>query len=78
MNIVRDVLAELFGMFLGDARLAGSILVVVAVCAALIDIAGVTPLVAGLVLLTGCLVVLVGAVLTAARRQQADRAAGSS
>lgn len=77
MTILKDVLAELFGMFVADARLTMAILVVVATSAGLIDIAGVAPLVGGSVLLTGCLCVMVAAVLWSARREAArsDRVA---
>jgi hypothetical protein len=69
MTILRDVLSELIGMFLGDARLSAAILAVVAAAAAVIDLAGASPLVGGLVLLVGCPAVMVGAVLRAARRR---------
>jgi hypothetical protein len=44
---------------------------VVATAAALIDLGDVPPLIGGGVLLVGCLVVLIGAVVRAARRQRA-------
>lgn len=71
MTILKDVVAELFGMFVGDARLTAAVLLVVAVAAALIDLGHVPPLIGGGVLLVGCLVVLVAAVARAARRQKA-------
>lgn len=71
MTILRDVLAELFGMFVGDARLTAAVIVVVGVVAAMIDLGDVPPLIGGCVLLVGCLVVLIGAVVRAARRQRA-------
>jgi len=71
MTILRDVLAELFGMFVGDARLTAAVIVVVGVVAAMIDLGDVPPLIGGGVLLVGCLVVLIGAVLRAAHRQRA-------
>lgn len=67
MTILKDVLAELFGMFLGDARLSAAILVVVAVAAGVIRLAGAPPLLGGAILLAGCLAVMIGAVLRAAR-----------
>ncbi|MEQ8862254.1 MAG: hypothetical protein RIC54_02470 [Thalassobaculum sp.] len=69
MTILRDVLAELISMFVGDALLTATVLVVVGFAAALIDLGSVTPLVGGGVLLVGCLVVLASAVARAARRQ---------
>lgn len=50
MTILGDILAELIGMLLGDARLSAAILVVVAAAAALTDLAGAEPLVGGGVL----------------------------
>ncbi|MBK45979.1 MAG: hypothetical protein CMN20_11875 [Roseovarius sp.] len=70
MTILKDVLAELFGMFVGDARLTAAVLVVVAASAALIDLAGVAPILGGGALLAGCLAVLVAAVLRTARRKK--------
>lgn len=70
MNILKDVLAELFKMFVSDARLTAAILAVVAVTAALIKGASLSPLVGGAVLLFGCIAVLVMAV----RREAQNRA----
>jgi hypothetical protein len=69
MTILQDVVAELIGMFVGDAGLSLAILAVVAVTAGLIEIAQIEPLVGGGVLLFGCLAVLIGAVHRGARRQ---------
>ncbi|MBD3775256.1 MAG: hypothetical protein IE917_15880 [Betaproteobacteria bacterium] len=74
MTILRDVIAELFGMFVGDARLTAAVLIVVVAAAALIDIGDLSPLLGGGVLLVGCLAVLMGAVLRAARHQKAATA----
>ena len=71
MTILKDVLAELFGMFVGDARLSAAILAVVASAALTIDAVGAPPLVGGAVLLIGCLGVLIGAVLRNARQKRA-------
>ena len=68
MNLVRDVVGELISMFLGDARLSAGVVAVVALSALLIDVLGVEPLIGGAVLVVGCLAVLVGAVMSAARR----------
>lgn len=67
MTILKDVLAELFGMFVADARLTLAILAVVALAAALIDLAHAAPLVGGATLLLGCLGVMIAAVVLAAR-----------
>jgi len=72
MSILKDVLAELLGMFVADARLTVAILCVVALTAGLIDLAGAAPLIAGILLVAGNLAVLITAVLRAARRE-ADR-----
>jgi hypothetical protein len=69
MTVLRDVLAELFSMFVADARLTASVLAVVALAALLIFAAHVGALSAGAVLLIGCLGVLVEAVLREARRR---------
>ncbi len=67
MTILTDVLSELFGMFVGDARLSAAILVVVAAAAGTIRLTGASPLAGGALLLLGCLAVMIGAVLRAAR-----------
>lgn len=70
MSILKDVLAELFKMFVGDARLTAAILVTVLAAAALIDLTRLPPLAGGVALLFGCLVVLVISVLREARRRR--------
>lgn len=67
MTLLKDVLQELTGMFLGDARLSVAILLVVAVTAGMIELTAVEPLLAGGILLAGCLVVLLEAVRRRAR-----------
>lgn len=71
MTIVKDVLAELIGMFIGDARMTLAILALVALAAALIDVAGIAPVASGAVLLAGCLALIVGSAWLAARRHRA-------
>ncbi len=61
MSIIRDLLNELLGMFLADARLALATLFLVAIVAGLVVALRVEPLVGGGVLLLGCLVILVAA-----------------
>lgn len=70
MTILKDVLAELFGMFVGDARLTAAILAVVAASAAAIELAGAPPLVGGGLLAVGSLAVVIGAVFLSARGRQ--------
>jgi hypothetical protein len=72
MSILKDVLAELFGMFVADARLTAAILCVVAVAAGLIGVLGVEPLVGGALLLVGCLAVTILSVIRAARAKGAQ------
>ncbi|OWY17130.1 hypothetical protein B6V73_09835 [Thioclava sp. JM3] len=71
MKILKDVLTELFGMFLGDAWLSTAILAVVALTALAIDLGGAPPMLGGVLLLIGSLGVLIGAVLRAARQKLA-------
>lgn len=71
MTMLRDVLAELIGMFLGDVGLSIAILAVVAVSAALIELADVEPLLGGAVLLGGCLALVLESARRAARHHEA-------
>ncbi len=59
MTMLKEIAAELIGMFMGDARLTLAVLAVVASAAALINLAGVDPLGAGAILLVGCLGLLI-------------------
>lgn len=72
MNILRDVLLELFSMFVADVRLTAAILVTVAVAALIIDVTGWPPLVGGAVLLLGCIAVLFLSVRREAARRLLD------
>jgi len=77
MKLLGDVLSELFGMFVADARLTVAILALVALSAVLTHKAGLAPLVGGVVLLLGCVVVLLLSVRReAVRRRAAERATG--
>ena len=71
MSILKDVLSELFGMFVSDARLTAAILAMVVIAAALIDGTALPPLTGGIALLTGCIAVLVVSVRREARRRGA-------
>lgn len=71
MTILKDVFAELCGMFAGDARLSAAVLAIVALAALLIEIARLDALVGGGVLLLGCLAVVVEAVRRASLRAAA-------
>lgn len=70
MTILKDVLSELFGMFVADARLTVAILATVAISTLLIDATGLPALAGGVVLLLGCIAVLFSSV----RREAARRA----
>ncbi len=73
MSIVRDVAKELLGMFLADARLTTTILILVAVVAALAVGLRVNPILCGGLLLAGSLQIVVAAVLREARRLRGSR-----
>ena len=74
MSILKDVLSELFKMFVSDARLTAAILAVVAVTAALTLGTSLSPLVGGVVLLVGC----IGVLIVAVRREARHRARPAS
>lgn len=69
MTILKDVLAELLGMFVADARLTTAICALVLITAGLIFGVHVAPLIGGAVLLLGCLAILVLSVRAEARRR---------
>ena len=54
MNLLKEVLAELVGMFFGDARLTTAVLLIVAAAAGLVTLTGLDPLIGGVVLALGC------------------------
>lgn len=70
MSILKDMFAELFGMFVSDVRLTLAILGVVAMSAVMLNIAEVRPMIVGAALLLGNLGVLVAGVTVAARRER--------
>jgi hypothetical protein len=63
MEIIKDVLAELFSMFVTDARLTLATIILVAVVAILILALHVNSLVGGLVLLLGCFAIVIEATI---------------
>jgi hypothetical protein len=71
MSILKDVLSELFSMFVSDARLTAAILAMVAIAAALTRGTALPPLAGGIALLAGCIAVLVVSVRREARRRGA-------
>jgi hypothetical protein len=66
MTLLKEIVAEIIGMFVGDARLTLMVLAVVGMAAALIA-CGLDRLAAGGLLLAGCLFVLVESVWRGAR-----------
>ena len=70
MTILKDVFAELFSMFVADARLTAAILAIIAASAVLIDVLSAPPLAVGGLLLAGSLATLVISVHRAARRHR--------
>ena len=67
MTLLKELIAELVGMFVGEVPLTLALLGLVAIAAALIHLVGVEPLAAGALLLVGCLVLLVSAVQRGSR-----------
>lgn len=72
MSILKDVLAELFSMFISDARLTAAILAIVAMAAALVGGTDLPHLAGGLVLLFGNIAILVLSVRRAARTRKSQ------
>jgi hypothetical protein len=69
VNVLKEVLAELWSMFVGDRRLTLAVLAVVATAAATAALLH-APHLAAMVILAGALVALVDSVLQAAGRRQ--------
>ena len=63
MEIIKDVLAELFSMFVTDARLTVTTLLLVALAAILIMVFHVESLICGGVLLVGCFAIVIEATI---------------
>jgi len=59
MSLLKEVIAELIGMFFGDARLTLAVLLLVAVAGALIKLTEIEPLIGGIVLILGCPALLI-------------------
>lgn len=74
MSLLKDIAAELAGMFLADGRFAAAILIVVGLAAALIRTLGDVPLFGGGVLVAGCLLLVVENVWRAGRVAKRGRA----
>ena len=67
MTIFKELSAELIGMFFAEKRLTVAILALVAAAGWLVDPIGLNQLLAGAVLLFGCLGLLIESVCRAAR-----------
>ena len=59
MSLLKEVVAELIGMFFGDAQLTVALLLLIAVAGILIQLTGMDPLVGGIVLMAGCPALLI-------------------
>ena len=67
MTILKELAAELIGMFFGETRLSAALLALVAATGLLIDFAGMEQLMGGAMLLLGSLALLIVSVCVAAR-----------
>ena len=67
MTVLKEVAAELIGMFVAEKQLTMAILGVVIVAGWLANFTDLDPLVGGIALLLGCLVLLVESVFRGAR-----------
>ena len=67
MTVLKEVVAELIGMFVAEKRLTVAVLTVVTVAGCLVDFTDLDPLVGGTVVLFGCLTLLIESVCRSAR-----------
>lgn len=67
MTMLKDIVAELIGMFVGEKRLTVAVLAIVAAAGSLVDFTNLNSLVGGSLLLLGCLVLLIESVCRSAR-----------
>jgi hypothetical protein len=67
MSMLRELAAELVGMFAGEKRLAAAVLVLVAAAGWLVNFTNLNQLVPGTVLLFGCALLLIENVCRSAR-----------
>lgn len=72
MTMLIEVLQELAGMFIADARLALSILALILLIAVLTFGVGLAPLVCGGLLVLGCILILIEAVFREARQRRSS------
>ncbi|MDE1992406.1 MAG: hypothetical protein KGI75_07870 [Rhizobiaceae bacterium] len=71
MNVIRVAISELIGMFIDDGSLAAFSLILIAAVAGAVKLLALPPLIGGLLLLVGCLVILTDSVRRAVKRRQA-------
>jgi hypothetical protein len=67
MTVIKEVVAELIGMFVAEKRLTIAVLTIVAMAGGLVDFTDLDPLVGGSVVLFGCLILLIESVCRCAR-----------
>jgi hypothetical protein len=67
MTMLKELTAELFGMFVAEKWLTVAVLALVAVTGLLVDFAGTDRLVGGAILLFGSLILLIASICNAAR-----------
>ena len=72
MKTLRDVLDELISMFLADARMTVTTLLLVAVVGGLGATGYLPQIVSGLLLLVGCIAILLAAVMRGARLRRSS------
>ena len=67
MTLLKEVAAELIGMFVAEKRLTLAVLGVVTVAGCLVNFTDLNPLVGGTVVLLGCVILLIENVWRSAR-----------
>lgn len=67
MTVLKELAAELIGIFFGETRLTVAVLGLAAATGSLIYFIGLNPLVGGAILLFGCLTLLIESVCRSAR-----------
>ncbi len=73
MNIIKEVLAELFSMFWADARMTSAILILVAFCSLLLKFTALHMLLIGALLLLGSLAIVIEAAYRETRKRMQQR-----
>jgi hypothetical protein len=68
VTMLKELAAELIGMFAAEKWLTIAVLAIVAAAGSVVDVAGLNPLVGGAVLLFGCLILLIESVCRSARK----------